>query len=266
MAFFLAMNDAVRTISPRRSRQRGATRVMMVPVQLTNSADPTQRNGANGKDWPVNLKLDTNNFDVSSVAWIAAQDTNQAQVAPGVYPPRMPHLVASAGNIPGLTYNWKLQVTFYDRYGNPHRDFDTDDPNCSNTSPYLLINPMINTTYTATTPDQVTIPAPSGSLDSNPVAVNGWVQITNGSSWDIGIDPDWTNATNQGFFGGVAKLSLMITSSGGSVTNLPQQDYYFRIAGENPNATNCQAYIVRDYGGPNPPTRDNNKPNAWQGF
>lgn len=198
-----------------------------LPLDLINVADPTLKNGANGQDWPVTLKPDINSFDVSSVAWIAAQDT----ASTNLNNPRMPQLVASAGNIQGLTYHWKLGVIFYDRFGNPHRDFDTGK--IQNTS---------------VDDDTVTIPSASGSLDSNPVAINGWVQITNGSPWNIGIDPDWTNAVADGFFGGVAKLSLMITSSGGSGTNVPQQDYYFRIAGENPQATNAKSYITNTCG------------------
>jgi len=89
---------------------------ILLPVQVTNKADPTVRNGANGKDVNINLVTTGSVTDVSSVAWIAASDTTQAQVVTGVYPPRMPKLEASAGNISGLTYCWKLQVTFHDRH------------------------------------------------------------------------------------------------------------------------------------------------------
>jgi len=221
---------------------RGAA-FLLLPVQLVNKADPTQRNGADGTDKQIDLMSSSTGTDINAVAWIAASDTTQAQVVTGVYPPRMPELVASSGSIPGLTYCWKLQVIFHDRHGNPHRDFDTGDPN--DTNPSASVAPQ----------DTVKIPATSNSSDSN--AVNGWVQITDGSPWNIYQDNDWINAQLQGFFGGDAELSLKILDSNGN-TICPEQDYYFRIAGENPTADavtaagDCQNYINSIYDGPTP--------------
>jgi hypothetical protein len=156
----------------------------------------------------------------------------------------MPHFVASSGSISGLTYNWKLQVIFHDRHGNPHRDFDTGDPNDTNSS--SSVAPQ----------DTVTIPA-NGS----------WHQVTDGSPWNIYEDSDWTAAVtgSNGFFGGDAVLSLKIQDSSGN-TVVPEQDYNFRIAGENPTAQSAQGYIASLYGGPQAPSRDPSNPNAWQGY
>jgi hypothetical protein len=211
--------------------------LLLLPVQLVNKADPTQRNGADGTDKQIDLMSSSTGTDINAVAWIAASDTTQAQVVTGVYPPRMPELVASSGSIPGLTYCWKLQVIFHDRNGNPHRDFDTGDPYNTNPSP------------SAVPQDTVTIPATSNSSDPN--NVNGWHQITDGSPWNIYQDNDWINPTLQGFFGGDAELSLKILDSSGN-TICPEQDYYFRIAGENPDPTVCQNYINTVYNGPTP--------------
>jgi hypothetical protein len=208
----------------------------LLPVQLVNKADPTKRNGADGTDKQIDLMSSSTGTDLNAVAWIAASDTTQAQVVTGVYPPRMPELVASSGSIPGLTYCWKLQVIFHDRHGNPHRDFDTGDPNDTNSS--SSVAPQ----------DTVTIPAAS-SADSN--VVNGWKEITDGSPWNIYQSNDWINAVLQGFFGGDAKLSLKILDSSGN-TICPEQDYYFRIDGENPDPTVCQNYINAVYNGPTP--------------
>jgi len=128
------------------------------------------------------------------MAWIAAGDPSQPAVVNGVYPPRMPNFVASSGSIPGLTYNWKLQVTFHDRYGNPHRDFDTGDPNCSNTNAQIMTDPIVNpSAFTSDTPDQVNIPSTTIS----------WRPIAGSSPWNIYQDPAWTAAAtgSDGFFG-----------------------------------------------------------------
>ena len=89
----------------------GRHALLLVPVQLTNKADPTKRNGANGNDIPINLVTSGSVTSVTSVAWIAGNDPNNNNA------PRMPELVASSGSIPGITYCWKLQVIFHDRFG-----------------------------------------------------------------------------------------------------------------------------------------------------
>jgi len=200
--------------------------LLLLPVQLVNKADPTVRDG--GNDTPIQLVTSGSVTSLDSIAWIAASDTTQSQVVTGVYPPRMPELVASSGSIPGLTYCWKLQVIFHDRNGNPHRDFDTGCSYNTNSSP------------SAVPQDTVTIPATSSSADPN--NVSGWHQITDGSPWKIYQNPDWTAAVSQGFFGGDAVLSLKILDSSGN-TVTPEQDYKFRIEGENPDPTACKAYI-----------------------
>jgi hypothetical protein len=78
--------------------------------------------------------------------------------------------------------------------------------------------------------------------------VNGWHEITDGSPWKIYQDPDWKDAVEQGFFGGNAVLSLKILDGNGN-TIMPEQDYDFRIAGENPDPTICQDYINVNNGG-----------------
>lgn len=236
--------------------------VLLTPVLLTNKADPTIRNGANGKDITIQFLQSSSDTNINAVAWIAANDPNNNNA------PRMPQLQATVGGtngMSGFTYCWKLKVTFHDRNSNPHRDFDTGDPNNTNTSPYLITGTDAygNMLYSGSTPDVVTIPAPSNSQDPN--AQNGWVQVTGSSSWNIYQSPDWTTGTSQGFFGGDAVLSLKILDSS-SNTIMPEQDYNFRIAGENSVPQLCQNNIASVYGGPNPPTRDPNNPNAWQGF
>jgi len=219
------------------SRQKA---LLLLPVPLINKADPTVRNEANGNDTPISFLQSGSDTNIAAVAWIAATNTNGTVDANGFYPPRMPNLVASSGSIPGLTYCWKLQVTFHDREGNPHRDFDTSDPNDSNTSPNLLTNPYSHPgVYTTITPDQITVPAITGTEDPSNVA--NWRQITDGTPWNIYQDPAWQSAVGQGFFGGDATLSLAILS--GTNVVLPEQDFKFRIAGENPDPDYCKAYI-----------------------
>jgi hypothetical protein len=209
--------------------------LLLVPVQLVNKADPTQRNGANGNDIPIQFLQSSTDTNIGVVAWIAASDPNNNNA------PRMPQLVATSGSPSGVTMCWKLQVTFHDRHGNPHRDFDTGDPNDGNSSGYLMTNPIVNpSSYTANTPDQITIPAITNSQETN--TQNGWVQITNGTPWNICEDSDWQAALAQGFLGGDAVLSLKILDSSGN-TIMPEQDYKFRIAGENPDPAACQNFI-----------------------
>jgi hypothetical protein len=156
----------------------------------------------------------------------------------------MPQLVASSGSLSGVGVCWKLQVTFHDRNGNPHRDFDTGDPNNSNTSPHLLVNPYVNSTTTTDTPDQVNIPAVDPNSNDPD---NGWHVITDGTPWDISQEIN-TEANKNGFFGGDAILSLKIELCDGTVI-MPQQDYKFRIAGENPDSGLCEQYISANNGG-----------------
>lgn len=213
--------------------------LLLLPVQLTNKADPTKRNGANGNDVNISFKTSGTDPNLNSVAWIAGNDPNNNNA------PRMPQLVATSGSISGITYCWKLQVIFHDLHGNPHRDFDTGDPNDTNTSGYLLTDPMVSAAATADTPDQVTIPDQDQSDDPN--CVNGWHQITDGAPWSIYQDPDWQNAVAAGFFGGDAVLSLKILDNNGN-TIMPQQDYKFRIAGENPDRQLCETFIKANSG------------------
>jgi hypothetical protein len=126
-----------------------------------------------------------------------------------------------------------LQVIFHDRFGNPHRDFDT--------------GPVQDTPVPQ---DTVTIPLATGSADPN--VENGWHKITDGTPWNIYQNPDWTAAVAAGFFPGDAVLSVKVVSSDESVTILPQMDWKFRIAGENPDPTKCEAYINQTYNGPTP--------------
>lgn len=180
---------------------------------------------------------DTN---INCISWIAGNDPTNNNA------PRMPHLVANVAAPTGASVFWKLNVTFHDRNGYPHRDFDTGDTNDTNAAAFI-------------SQDVVTIPGTgTNTLDSN--ATNGWVQITNGTPWVIYQDKDWTNAVAQGFFGGDATLSLMISNSSGTFF---QQDYNFRIAGENPNPTNCKTYLTNVYGGPTASQAYSNNPHAW---
>ncbi len=230
----------------------GTAALLLLPVQLKNLADPTLRNGANYKDTQVSFLQSSTDTNINSVAWIAASDSSQPVVINGIYPPRMPELVASSGSMSGLTFNWKLQVTFHDRYGNPHRDFDSGDPNCSNTNAYILTDPIVNpSAHTSDTPDQVTIPS-DGS----------WHQISDGSPWNVYQDTAWTTATNQGFFGGDAVVSLKITDNSGNII-VPEQDYKFRIAGENPSAATAKAFLTGTYGGPSAAQALGSNPHAW---
>ncbi len=208
--------------------------VLLPPFELTNKADPTKRNGANGKDTPISFMTSGSDTSINTVAWIAAHDPNNNDA------PRMPHLVASSGSMAGVNVCWKLQVTFHDKNGNPHRDFDTSDPNDSNTSPYLMVDPIVTPSwYTADTPDQVSIPDPD-TEDAH--TDDGWHIIWDGTPWDISQDPDFIAAVAQGFFGGDAVLSIKIEKSDGTEI-MPQQDYKFRIAGENPDPAKCKTFI-----------------------
>jgi len=128
------------------------------------------------------------------------------------------------------------------------------DPNCSNTSAQIMTDPIVNpSALTSNTPDQVTIPA-NGS----------WHQVTNGSPWNIYEDSDWTAAVtgSDGFFGGDAVLSLKILDSSGN-TLVPEQDYKFRIAGENPDPTTAKNYLTYLYGGPSATQALSSNPHAW---
>jgi hypothetical protein len=154
-----------------------------------------------------------------------------------------------------------LSVIFHDRNGNPYRDFDTG---ASLTGPQ--ITQLTNTAETGTVgySDDIAVPLPSGSHDTSGNAngwlatSDGWVTNAAGTPWNIYQDNDWQTNAARGFFGGDAELSTKITSSDGSITILPEQDFYFRIAGENPTADPtsgagaCQTYINTTYSGPTP--------------
>ncbi len=228
------------------------------PIKLINKTDPTKRNSANGTDKTISFKQSDADTNIESVAWIAAHDPSNNDV------PRMPKLVASAEGLAGYTVCWKLEVIFHDRNGNPHRDFDTGDPNDQNGSGYLLKNPIVDSSQvTADTPDWINIPLETSSADTD--SEDGWHKITDGSAWNIYDNPDWQAEVAKGFFGGDAVLSLKILSADGTTTLQPQVDFKFRIAGENPDPTKCKNYIISKYGGPNVPARDSSNPNAWSG-
>ena len=238
---------------------------LLLPVQLINKADPTVRNAARaptattGTDKNIQFKTSDADTNISCVAWIAGNDPTNNNY------PRMPQLVASSGSFSGLTFCWHLQVIFHDNNGNPHRDFDQDDPNSLNPFPYLLTNPMVNNNYTSNMPDVVVIPATSGTLDdSHPSNVNGWRKISGGGSWDISQEIN-AEANQNGFFGGDAILSLVVLDSGNNII-MPRQDYKFRLAGENPDPVICRNIIAAQFGPQVVPSRDANHPNTWQGF
>ena len=224
---------------------------MLIPFKLTNLADPYQGNpttgnpGHNGQDTPIDLSSTPGGTDINGVAWIAANDPNNGGA------PRMPELEASLAAPSGTTVWWKLKVIFHNRDGEPHRDFDTGDPNELNSSPSVCPDDTVNIPYT------------SGSGDDG--VVNGWEPVPAGTPWDIYLDEDWLDELATGFFGGDAELSMKITTSDGNTTILPEQDFYFRIAGENPQPTAARAFITSQYGAQAVPTRGSN-PNAWQGF
>jgi hypothetical protein len=204
--------------------------LLLLPVQVTNKTDPTIRNGANGNDMPIQFLQSSTDTNIGAVAWIAGNDPNNSNA------PRMPNLQAQIGDangLPGTNVYWKLQVIFHDRFNNPHRDFDTG-----------------SVQNTAVPEDTVTIPI-AASLSQN--FQSSWHKVTDGTPWNIYDDPDWKEEVNDfGFFGGDATLSVIITSNDGSMTLVPQTNYQFRIAGENPTAGSCETYINSQYGGPTP--------------
>jgi hypothetical protein len=219
-------------------------------ISLVNLNDPTLRNGSRatnanfGTNMPITFMTNTSDTNLACVAWIAGNDPANSNA------PRMPKLVASLTAPNGLAVEWKLNVTFHDRNGNPHRDFDTGDPN--------------NSLNTEVTPqDVVTIPSDS----SNPNYDDGWRKLspTNSGTWDIWADKDWTNQVAKGFFGGDATISLRILNGNGEVLS-GTNSYNFRIAGENSQPTDTQNYITSKYGGPTPPTRKSKTDNSWDNF
>ncbi len=197
--------------------------MLLLPVELTNKADPTVRNGANGNDMPIQFLQSSTDTNIGAVAWIAGNDPNGTPVDA----PRMPHLQAQIGEsnaLAGVCIYWKLQVIFHDRKNNPHRDFDTG-----------------SVQNTAVPEDTVTIPI-AASLSQN--FQSSWHKVTDGTPWNIYDDPDWKEEVNDfGFFGGDATLSVIITSNDGSTTVVPQTSYQFRIAGENPDPKKCKTFI-----------------------
>ena len=235
--------------------------LQLIPYRLVNLADPYQGSTVIGnpshvlngvpQDTTIAITTTANPTSINDVAWIAAQDPTNGNA------PRMPHLQATIGAPSGTMVWWKLSVIFHDRNGNPHRDFDTG---ATLTGPQTTQLTNVNETGTVGYSDDIDVPLPSGSADSG--VVGGWVPIAAGTPWNIYQDPDWLAAQGRGFFGGDAELSVKITSSDGSTTILPEQDFYFRIAGENPPADQstgptagagaCQTYITTTYGGPTP--------------
>ena len=220
----------------------GGHALLLVPITLTNLADPAKQH--NNSDTPIPFKQSDDDTNLRSVAWIAAHDPTNNNA------PRMPQLQASCPVPPGCAVEWKLQVVFYDRNGKPHRDFDTGDPN--------------DQSYSASiTPDTVVIPIYGSTA---PGFDNGWHKVTDGTPWNLANDPDWRQeqATN-GFFGGDAVLSLRVLAADGATVLVPPNDQKFRIAGENPDEGLCKQYICGHYGGPAVPTRTP-PDNTWHGF
>ena len=206
----------------------GSHGVMLITCALTNIADPYQGSSLigtsshNDQDTQIDLSSTTNSTDINGVAWIAAGDSTTGNA------PRMPHLQAKIGAPSGCQVLWRLQVIYHDRFGNPHRNFDTGAAQ-----------------DTDVPDDTVTIPATATDDDST------WKKITDGTPWSIYQETDWTTAiSSKGFFGGDADLSVEIKSSDGSTTILPRMDWYFRVAGENPDATKCRTYINSVSGAP----------------
>ena len=255
--------------------QPGSHGVLLVPVSLKNLADPYQGSTVIGtqshknQDTAIQFKYADSDTNINSVAWIAASDP-----APNGSP-RMPHLEAKIGisgdpnlNISGSSTNmvvyWKLSVINHGTHGisgAPYRDFDTGTylqpaQVAQLTNVYKQSGPI-----TGAVNDDVDIPFPTkGSSDPNDgwrripapsaVPVTGKYYTGDGSTWDIFNDPDWLTAVSQGFFGGDAILSVKITQADGQTVVMPQTDFKFRIAGENPTAATCQAYINGMYNGP----------------
>jgi hypothetical protein len=262
----------------------GSHGVMLVRYALTNLADPYQgandvssggtvyfkNPGHNGQDTQIDFSSTPGSTDINGVAWIAAQDPTNGNA------PRMPHLQASIAAPTGTMVWWKLSVINHGLHGpngNPYRDFDSGVssatpplPNGTQISELTNVNePYTNSAAGTGLSDDIDVPMPSHSADGNTV-VNGWEPIPAGTPWNIYLDQDWLNAVKLGFFGGDAELSVKITTSDGNTTILPEQDFYFRIAGENPPANSttgaaagknagagaCQNYIFSVYGGPTP--------------
>ena len=241
----------------------GSHGVMLVPFSLKNLADPYQGSTVigtpshNDQDTTISLSSTAGSTDINNVAWIAAGDSTTGGA------PRMPKLQANVAAPNGTMVWWKLSVVFHDRNGNPYRDFDTF-PTDFSLSP-AQISELTNVNESGSTPgtgysDDIDIPMPSGSADSG--VVGGWVPVPAGTPWNIYADQDWMNAQARGFFGGDAELSFKITTSDGTTTILPEQDFYFRIAGEHPPANQsttgpnvgagaCQDYIIANYGATN---------------
>jgi len=246
----------------------GSHGVMLIPFKLVNLADPYQGSAVigtpshNDQDTPIDLSSTTNSTDINGVAWIAAGDASTSNA------PRMPKLQATLAAPNGTTVWWKLSVINHGLHGpggNPYRDFDTG----VSLTP-AQVTKLTNSAETGTVgySDNIAVPLPSGSYDGSANAdgwrstSDGWVTNAAGTPWNIYQDNDWQTNAARGFFGGDAQISMKVTSSDGSKVLVPQQDFYFRIAGENPTADPstganagagaCQDYITSLYGAPTP--------------
>jgi hypothetical protein len=233
--------------------------VTLLPFKLTNLADPYQGSAVigtpshNDQDTPIDLSSTTNSTDINGVAWIAAGDTTTGGA------PRMPKLLASIAALSGTMVWWKLSVIFHGQ-NNPANNYRDFDPSATLTGANITQLTNVNETGSVGYSDDIDVPLPSGSADSG--VVGGWVPIAAGTPWNIYSDPDWAAAVGRGFFGGDAELSVKITSSDGSTTILPEQDFYFRIAGENPSASACETYIDQQYNGGHAAS----SPQRWTGL
>jgi hypothetical protein len=242
--------------------------VVLIPLALTNLADPYQgmTNGGiqnpahNNQNTPIDLVSTNNSPDIKSVAWIAASDPNNGGA------PRMPHLQASIAAPNGTTVWWKLSVVFHGQNSptNNYRDFDPSAI-LTSTNIYQLTNSA--ETGSVGYSDDITVPITNNSADTAAkgnaggwlATPDGWVTNAAGTPWNIYQDNDWQTNAARGFFGGDSVLSVKITGTNGTPVIVPEQDYYFRIAGENPTTNACEAYIQQTYNGGQPTSQ----PQRW---
>ena len=172
--------------------------LLLFPFQLTNIADPTQRNGANYRDSQISFLQSSGDTNINSVAWIAASDTTQAILATdttqtpsvSIFPPRMPELQAQITGLSGYTIWWKLSVINHGLHGpsgNPYRDFDTNAPTLSATQVHLLTS--ATETGSVGYSDDIYIPFPSSS--GGAVVSGSWRSLSSNAPWEIYDDADW---------------------------------------------------------------------------
>jgi hypothetical protein len=248
----------------------GTSAILLFPLQLKNLVDPTQRNGAMGRDTQVSFLQSSTDTNINSVAWIAATDTNGTEDSYGYYPPRMPQLQANIAGLAGsgLTVCWRLSVIntgTHGSNGNPYRDFD-NGTTLTGTQIQQLTNPSESGTVGYS--DDIYVPFPSNSGDT--IVSGSWTKVSGNAPWNIYEDADWVTARNRGFFGGDATLSVEVLDSNNNPV-VSEQDYRFRIAGENPSLTSttgagyCQDYINTVCQGPNPNWNGiTNSGDSWQ--